>query len=186
MQYSIDELLKEQEYSKEEIRKATLVMHPNDKKYNLSSGEIAYVFEEWSNLTLLENPIKVVELDGDWNEIVLEYRCSEWYYMAQRVKSFAEKQVISFLSTWYWLAMKSRKLFDLDMDEWHRAEYMRNAIREKFNNNPSLAEKLLATGDTEIIEYTYWRDMLFWIDQNSLKGKNVLWKLLEEYRENCK
>jgi predicted NAD-dependent protein-ADP-ribosyltransferase YbiA (DUF1768 family) len=38
---------------------------------------------------------------------------------------------------------------------------MRNAIREKFNNNPSLAEKLLATGDTEIIEYTYWRDMLF-------------------------
>jgi hypothetical protein len=44
----------------------------------------------------------------------------------------------------------------------------------------------LATGDTEIIEYTYWRDMLFWIDQNSLKGKNVLWKLLEEYRENCK
>jgi hypothetical protein len=46
MQYSIDELLKEQEYSKEEIRKATLVMHPNDKKYNVSSGEIAYVFEE--------------------------------------------------------------------------------------------------------------------------------------------
>jgi hypothetical protein len=28
--------------------------------------------------------------------------------------------------------------------------------------------------------------MLFWIDQNSLKGKNVLWKLLMEYRENCK
>ena len=52
--------------------------------------------------------------------------------------------------------MKARELYDLEQDEKKRIEYMRNAIREKFDNNPELKEELLATGDKKIIEYTYW------------------------------
>jgi predicted NAD-dependent protein-ADP-ribosyltransferase YbiA (DUF1768 family) len=61
---------------------------------------------------------------------------------------------------------------------------MRNAIREKFDNNPKLKEELLNTWNKLIIEYTYWRDVRFWIDQETLRWMNILGKLLMEYRDN--
>jgi predicted NAD-dependent protein-ADP-ribosyltransferase YbiA (DUF1768 family) len=63
---------------------------------------------------------------------------------------------------------------------------MRNAIREKFDNNLELKQELLSTWDKEIIEYTYWGDVRFGINQDTLKWKNILWKLLMEYRDNNK
>jgi len=63
---------------------------------------------------------------------------------------------------------------------------MRNAIREKFDNNPELRKELLNTGNKTIMEYTFRWDTFFWIDQETLKWKNVLWKLLMEYRDNNK
>jgi predicted NAD-dependent protein-ADP-ribosyltransferase YbiA (DUF1768 family) len=63
---------------------------------------------------------------------------------------------------------------------------MRNAIREKFDNNPKLKEELLNTWNKLIIEYTYWRDIRFWIDQETLRWMNILGKLLMEYRDNIK
>ena len=82
--------------------------------------------------------------------------------------------------------MKARKLYDLEQDEGKRIEFMRNAIREKFDNNPELKAELLATWDRQIIEYTYRWDVRFGINQNTWKWKNVLWKLLMEYRDNNK
>ena len=63
--------------------------------------------------------------------------------------------------------MKARQLYDLEQDEGKRIEFMRNAIREKFDNNPELKAELLETGDKEIIEYTYWGDIRFGINQNT-------------------
>jgi predicted NAD-dependent protein-ADP-ribosyltransferase YbiA (DUF1768 family) len=63
---------------------------------------------------------------------------------------------------------------------------MRNAIREKFDNNPKLKEELLNTWNKLIIEYTYWRDIRFWIDQETLRWMNILGKLLMEYRDNIR
>jgi predicted NAD-dependent protein-ADP-ribosyltransferase YbiA (DUF1768 family) len=41
--------------------------------------------------------------------------------------------------------MKARELYALEQDEEKRIEFMRNAIREKFDNNPKLKEELLNT-----------------------------------------
>jgi predicted NAD-dependent protein-ADP-ribosyltransferase YbiA (DUF1768 family) len=41
--------------------------------------------------------------------------------------------------------MKARKLYNLEQDEERRIEFMRNAIREKFDNNSELKSELLAT-----------------------------------------
>ena len=180
MEYFDGDLLKYEKFSKWDILDAALVTHPRAKQINLTKEELSQtlIFENWSNLTPLKNPI----IDEFWNQ----YRCSEGYYMAQRVKDLWAKKIIAFLSTWYWLAMKARKLYDLEQDEEKRIEYMRNAIREKFDNNPELKEELLATWDKKIIEYTYWWDIRFWIDQDNLEGMNILWKLLMEYRDNNK
>ena len=57
--------------------------------------------------------------------------------------------------------MKARTLFNLEQDDEKRIDYMRNAIREKFDNNPKLKEELKRTGNKTIIEYTYRRDTRF-------------------------
>ena len=175
--YTSEELLHEEEYSKEEILDAALITHPKAKNCNLTDDDLkkVLIFENGSNLKLLKNPI----IDEFWNE----YWCSEWYYMAQRTNSLAEKQIIAFLSTWFSLAMKARELFELEQDDIKRAEYMRNAIKAKFDNNPELREELIKTWDKTIIEYTYRKDTRFWIDQETLKWMNILWKVMMEYRD---
>ena len=180
MKYSSESLLTEENFTKDEVLDAALVTHPKSKSINLTKDELSQtlIFENGSNLTLLKNPI----IDEYGNE----YRCSEWYYMAQRTSDLWAKKIIAFLSTWFWLAMKARQLYDLEQDEEKRIEYMRNAIREKFDNNPELKAELLATGDKKIIEYTYRWDVRFGINQDTWKGKNILWKLLMEYRDNNK
>ena len=106
--------------------------------------------------------------------------------MSQRTDNLEYKKMVALLSMWFLLAMKARELYNLEQDEEKRIEYMRNAIREKFDNNPDLKEELMATWDKTIIEYTYWWDTRFWIDQSTLKGMNILWKLLMEYRDSNK
>jgi predicted NAD-dependent protein-ADP-ribosyltransferase YbiA (DUF1768 family) len=41
--------------------------------------------------------------------------------------------------------MKARELFDLEQDDIKRAEFMRNAVKAKFDNNPELREELMRT-----------------------------------------
>lgn len=106
--------------------------------------------------------------------------------MSQRTKDPKIKKAIAELSKTYGGARKARKVYDLEQDVIKRAKYMKNAIREKFNLNADLQRILLATGDKQIIEYTYWNDQNFGIDQETLTGSNILGKLLVQYREEIK
>ena len=173
-----NELKTIREYTKEEIRNSAIIMHPNFEGYDITINDICMLFEEWSNFTTLNSPI----YDNQWNE----FWDSEWYYMAARTKDSEIKKMISFLSIWYGLSRKSRKLFDLDQKFDNRIVYMREAIKKKFDANPHLKEKLLQTWDMQIVEYTYWWDVFFGIDQKTMKWANILWKLLMEYRHSCK
>lgn len=161
-------------YTSEQINNAILIFHPQFEWYNIKP-QLEQIFEEWSNFEQLKNPI----IDEFWNK----YWDSEWYYMSQRTNNLETKKMISFLSSWYGLSRKSRKLYDLDMDKNNRIIYMRKAIQHKFNSNVELRQKLLDTWDKEIIEYTFWWDDFFGIDQNTLTWSNILWKLLMEYRD---
>ena len=180
MMISNEDLFKEETFTKDEVLDAVLAIYPEPWSINLTEEELSqiFVFEHWSNFAPLNNPI----VDEYWNE----YRCSEWYYMAQRIDDLLAKKVIAVLSKRFWLAREARYLYDLEQNEEKKVEYMRNAIREKFDNNPELKKELLDTGSKTIMEYTYRWDTFFWIDQETLKWKNVLWKLLMEYRDNNK
>ncbi len=91
--------------------------------------------------------------------------------MAARSDDPEVKKAIAELSKTYSHARKARILFQdqLDQDIGRRAEYMRKAVQDKFDMNPKLREILLATGDKQIIEYTYWGDRNFGIDQYTLE-----------------
>ena len=63
-----------------------------------------------------------------------------------------------------------------------KVECMELCLWAKFQMNPDLKAKLIATGDAELIEGNTWNDT-FWGVCNG-KGQNILGKLLMEIRKN--
>ena len=57
---------------------------------------------------------------------------------------------------------------------------MRDALRAKFTQHPSLRSLLLHTGDAELIEHT--KNDRYWADGGDGTGKNRLGQLLMELR----
>jgi len=66
-----------------------------------------------------------------------------------------------------------------DWDEV-KIEIMRQVLKSKFTQNSELREKLIATGDTELIEGNNWNDTFWGVCRG--KGRNHLGKLLMEVR----
>ena len=61
-----------------------------------------------------------------------------------------------------------------------KIEIMRQVLKSKFTQNPELREKLIATGDTELIEGNNWNDRFWGVCRGV--GQNHLGKLLMEVR----
>ncbi len=67
---------------------------------------------------------------------------------------------------------------------------MESLVRQKFTHYPDLAEKLLATGEAELIEGNNWNDRFYgavWDShQNSWVGENHLGKILMKVRDELR
>lgn len=59
---------------------------------------------------------------------------------------------------------------------------MEEIIRAKFVQNPDLRQKLVDTGDLELMEGNYWHDTFWGVDCKSGKGKNHLGIILMQIR----
>lgn len=78
-------------------------------------------------------------------------------------------------------AKQAGKLVTLRSDwEEVKVEVMHSIVRAKFSNN-ELAQKLLATGQEDLIEGNTWKDT-FWGVCNG-KGKNMLGRILMDVRK---
>lgn len=68
-------------------------------------------------------------------------------------------------------------------DDWEeiKLQKMFEIVKEKFWQNPDLMQKLLATGDAELIEGNTWGDT-YWGQCNGV-GENHLGKILMEIRD---
>lgn len=66
--------------------------------------------------------------------------------------------------------------------DWEKIKVatMQKLVLEKFTRHPQLKEKLLATGDAELIEGNWWHDT-FWGVCNG-EGRNELGKILMKVR----
>lgn len=106
--------------------------------------------------------------------------------MAQRVDDMRVKKRISEDSKIRRQSKKTAYEFEklLDTNPENRITFMRNAIREKFNGSKWRNEMLLETAGREIIEFTYWNDQFFGISHDTRTGRNILGKLLMEYRDD--
>ena len=57
---------------------------------------------------------------------------------------------------------------------------MRDVVRSKFERNQDLARKLLATGDTELVEGNWWNDVFWGVCRG--RGRNMLGKIIMDVR----
>ncbi len=118
-----------------------------------------------------------IKIDG------VEYSSGEAAFQAQKCVDKEEKA--RFVELTPLLSKKFGKSVKLRPDwEKVKVDIMTEVVRAKFTQNTDLAEKLIATGDAELIEGNHWRDY-FWGMCNG-KGKNNLGKILMKIREELK
>ena len=65
-----------------------------------------------------------------------------------------------------------------------KLDVMRTLVREKFSRYHALAERLLATGDVELVERNYWRDTFWGICGG--RGENHLGRILMDLRSELR
>ena len=108
----------------------------------------------------------------------------EHYYQASKATNQADADMVRQLSRpgkakRAGRAIKVRADWDIIKDE-----IMLRGVRAKFQQNQGLADKLLATGDAELIEENQWGDVYYGTCQGY--GENRLGKILMRVREELK
>lgn len=113
-----------------------------------------------------------------------KYPTVEHYYQSRKTLNphYAEKIISAPTPA---LARKLGRKCPLRPD-WERikVKVMEDAVRAKFTQNPHLKEKLLATGDAELVEFSSW-DRFWGVDRNG-RGQNQLGKILMKIREELR
>ena len=74
-----------------------------------------------------------------------------------------------------------RRVEERDNWNYEKEDIMRKIVHEKFKTHNELAQKLIATGDEELINVNTWRDSYWGISNGS--GKNKLGRILMEIRD---
>ena len=118
-----------------------------------------------------------VEYDG------LTYQNTEAAFQAAKCVDRNERE--KFVSLSPGQAKKLGRKVDLREDwETVKIDVMRDVLKSKFSLNSELREKLIATGDVELIEGNHWNDRFWGVCRG--KGQNHLGKLLMKLREILK
>lgn len=111
----------------------------------------------------------------------------EHYFQAAKSASPFFHKYVSSLSSPAEAKKAGRRLKEIRHDwEQIKLEVMEIALNAKFNQNPELKRKLLATGQEHLIEGNYWHDN-YWGDCYcskcmNIQGQNHLGKLLMKLR----
>lgn len=117
-----------------------------------------------------------------WNNI--RWNHAEGAYQAAKSGSFTEQILFSQMTAVE--AKRAGKKVILRPD-WERVKYdiMYEIVAAKFNQNPPLLKRLLATGHATLEEGNYWKDRIWGVcPAGSGKGNNWLGKILMSIRDN--
>lgn len=116
------------------------------------------------------------------------YKCVESFYQAMKSKDPTVRASIKQLDGRN--AKSAGKSHIIVREDWEsiKLKVMRYALEKKFAAGTELAAKLVATGNTVLVETNYWHDN-FWGDCycqkcELVKGENHLGKMLMEIRDN--
>lgn len=108
------------------------------------------------------------------------YLTSEHFFQAAKTINDAEQRFVRLSATPGEAKRRGKKI--TMREDWDEVKdgIMRKALRLKFEQNPELAKKLLATGDQELVEGNNWGDAYWGVCFGN--GQNKLGLLLQELR----
>ena len=123
------------------------------------------------------------EADVTWSG--LTYHSNEAAFQAQ--KCITEKEKLLFTEYGPSMSKSMGRRVQLRPD-WEQVKVgiMEEIVRAKFNQNPELSEKLIATGNKVIVEGNHWGDTCWGVDTRIGQGENHLGKILMKVREELK
>lgn len=147
---------------------------PEIKKEVKSMAEIMRFRGEYAFLSNM-HPAKVV-WDGR------AYSCSEAAF--QSAKTLDEEERSRFCVMSGKQAKSAGKRVTLRSD-WEQVKLgvMEEVLRAKFTQNGELMDKLLATGDMELVEGNAWGDRFWGVSTKTGLGENHLGRILMKLRE---
>lgn len=152
-------------------KSAPLVVKADAVKFNSKTAE------KWlSNMHNFAVPIK----DTEGNS----YYSAEAYYQAMKTDNMQERAQLTKknMTAAEMKAIGKKLTLRPDWDK-NKDSVMREAHRQKFENNPELATKLRETGNKQLVEAVYWKDDGYWgYNPDTKVGQNTNGKLLEEAR----
>jgi ribA/ribD-fused uncharacterized protein len=144
-----------------------------------------------------------VKYEGFW------FPCSENAYQAKKSSHLSNEEIARYIGTenislntknlgyCYFSRIKPAEAKKMGRiipvrPDWEtiKVDVMKDIVRLKFTQSSELRKFLLATGDEELVEGNTWHDN-FWGDCScnncrSIKGTNMLGKILMEVREELK
>ena len=123
-------------------------------------------------------PVNPVMLDG------MPYPTVEHAYQAAKTLDPQRREVIRMQETPGKAKRAGRKVRIRADWEKVKLSIMEDLVRQKFTNSDNLTERLLKTGDQELIEGNTWNDT-FWGRCRGV-GKNHLGKILMKIREELR
>jgi len=111
---------------------------------------------------------------------------SEHYFQAQKFAGTDHEEAVRLAKSPMVAARMGRSRERPLRADWETVKdnIMREAVRAKFSQHPSLRSLLLQTGDAELIEHSKNDD--YWADGGDGSGKNRLGQLLMELRANLR
>lgn len=111
---------------------------------------------------------------------------SEHYFQAQKFLGEEHREAIRNAASPMTAARMGRDRKRPLRTDWEKIkdEVMRTAIRAKFSQHAELRNKLLATGDAQIVEHT--TNDSYWGDGWDGDGKNMLGQILMSVREELR
>ena len=113
-----------------------------------------------------------------------EYGSAEVAYQSEKCAKEKDRLAISQMDS---KKAKASGKKILRKSNWHeiKLEAMYGIVKAKFTQNENLKKKLLATGNSELIESNSWRDK-FWGTNLKLEGENHLGRILMKVREEIR
>lgn len=121
----------------------------------------------------------IVEIEG------IKFNNAEAAFQAMKCEEKSDREIFRNLS-----ALEAKRLGRRAnlRPNWNllRMKYMKEIILDKFSRNPELKEKLLATGNAELIEGNTWNDKFWGVNIYTGVGENHLGKILMEVRKELR
>jgi hypothetical protein len=114
------------------------------------------------------------------------YRTAEAAYQSQKTLSDIQRQRIQ-KAIFPGEAKRIGRRLKLRADwEEVKDDVMYRVVKKKFESHPDIADKLMATGDAELMEGNYWGDRYWGVDSKTGKGKNMLGQILMRVRSELR